>query len=832
MKPYKKKKYKNKSQIVLTKEQNEFIETALLGTNILVDACVGSGKTTSIQKLCNRFPANYNILYLTYNHLLKIDAQKKIKNNNVLVQNYHGYVSTVLYKMGIKSSVSEIITKFNHVKPIIEHFDVLIIDEYQDINEELATLLEWIKESNKSIQIIAVGDMQQKIYDDTVLNVNGFIKELLGDYTILKFTTCFRLPKKYANYLGKIWNKEIHGINNNCDIDIMNTKEVIRYLSKKNPSDILCLGNNNSESMNEVLNKLESIKPNKFNKNSVYASIKENDSNTRFTLKDSAIFTTYDSSKGLERPICVIFDYTINNWLNRLSRPSQKQDILKNIFMVALSRGKSHIIFVKNEKFSFIKSMDYNIKTENTDKTSFIISDAFDYKYKESVRKCFLSLTINKISVSDNTDIKIKNTDGLIDLSPCIGIYQEACFFNHYDIEKEINYILLFKSEKQYKHEKEYYDQYIKNTSLNKKILYLTYLQTKKKRYIDQVLIPFINQNEESLIVNRLSNIFSKDETVQKNCSFEVSFQENKKINLNGICDVIKDNVVYELKFVDELTPEHFLQCAMYMIGLNLEQGILWNVKKNEMFSIKIPDKEKLKQLTYLTLTKSSIDLRFDELISNTTFKKTEKKNTTDIINPNSDFFSVIDVETNFDNEIISLGIVISEWDNFSIIENHYFIFSPECQKTSLYFGQLFQTRDKNINLTKGIRSANISELINLLKKYNIKNIFAYNANFDMRCLPELNEYKWFDIMKIAAYKQHNDYLPDTLEYCKTGRLKSNYSFEVLYKLISNNPYYVESHNALDDATDELSFMHILNKPKILYMENAMISSNKNAKKH
>lgn len=99
--------------------------------------------------------------------------------------------------------------------------------------------------------------------------------------------------------------------------------------------------------MNEVLNKLESIKPNKFNKNSVYASIKENDSNTRFTLKDSAIFTTYDSSKGLERPICVIFDYTINNWLNRLSRPSQKQDILKNIFMVALSRGKSHIIFVK-----------------------------------------------------------------------------------------------------------------------------------------------------------------------------------------------------------------------------------------------------------------------------------------------------------------------------------------------------------------------------------------------------------------------------------------------------------------------------------------------------
>ena len=61
MQPYKKKKHNNKNQILLTKEQNRFIKTALSGNNILVDACVGSGKTTSIQKLCNRFPTNYNI---------------------------------------------------------------------------------------------------------------------------------------------------------------------------------------------------------------------------------------------------------------------------------------------------------------------------------------------------------------------------------------------------------------------------------------------------------------------------------------------------------------------------------------------------------------------------------------------------------------------------------------------------------------------------------------------------------------------------------------------------------------------------------------------------
>lgn len=66
----------------------------------------------------------------------------------------------------------------------------------------------------------------------------------------------------------------------------------------------------------------------------------------------------------------------------------------------------------------------------------------------------------------------------------------------------------------------------------------------------------------------------------------------------------------------------------------------------------------------------------------------------------------------------------------------------------------------------------------------------------------------------------------------KTGKLKSNYKFESMFKLVSNNPNYVESHNAIDDAIDELSFMRILNKPKNLYMENAMISPNKNVKKH
>ena len=62
----------------LSEEQSKFVEIAQKGKNILVDACIGSGKTTAIQALCKELPRDKKILYLTYNKLLKIDAKSKI----------------------------------------------------------------------------------------------------------------------------------------------------------------------------------------------------------------------------------------------------------------------------------------------------------------------------------------------------------------------------------------------------------------------------------------------------------------------------------------------------------------------------------------------------------------------------------------------------------------------------------------------------------------------------------------------------------------------------------------------------------------------------------
>ena len=381
----------------LSEEQELFICKALEGKNILVDACIGSGKTTAIQVLCNRLPDTKKVLYLTYNRLLKLDARAKIQKRNVTVTNYHGFAYAALKANGISAGVSDLIQRFIQEKPAIGAYDILIIDEYQDIEQELAELLQMIKDRKPGMQIIAVGDMEQKIYDKTTLDVESFMKGFLEDHLRLRFTRCFRLSGDLAAMLGRVWKKEIRGVNESCRVEEMTKEEVMDFLAQQEPGDILCLGARTG-AMAGTLNALEEAYPHTFNKTTVYATISDHDSAGKTEPKaDSAIFTTYDSSKGLERKICVIFDFTESYWNVRISKPQQSYSVLRNIFCVAASRGKNHIIFVKSEEAMLSeKTLSTFVETNQKFKDTGI-SEMFDFKYKEDVEVCFSKLKLKKL---------------------------------------------------------------------------------------------------------------------------------------------------------------------------------------------------------------------------------------------------------------------------------------------------------------------------------------------------------------------------------------------------------------------------------------------------
>lgn len=773
----------------LSNEQKMFVEQALLGKNILVDACIGSGKTTAIQYLCRQIQKDRKVLYLTYNKLLKDDARTKIRRDNVEVTNYHGFAYKWLKLSGKADGVAvpEFIQVFNNIKPQIIPYDILIIDEYQDIEQEFAELLEIIKSKNPYMQIIAVGDMEQKIYDKTTLDVERFVSAFLGNYIKLEFTQCFRLSNGLASFLGRVWKKKITGVNDNCKVEEMAKEKVVEFLSQQDPADILCLGARNGN-MTDVLNVLENDLSNEFNKNTVYASISDTDSGWKIApTHDSAIFTTFDSSKGLERKICVVFDFTESYWQTRISKPLQSYKILRNIFCVAASRGKDHIIFVNNGEDMLSEETLSKYEKQNKEFDNMGISKMFDFKYKEDIEACFNLLNVHEELLDDNSVISIKDTDALIDLSPCIGIYQEAIYFDDYQIDEEIELELLFNPKSVHKFTDE-----IRNSPIEKRTLFLISVETNQDRYITQVETPFISKIQSNLIEQRLSTRLRKDEQVQAWCELPFYGQDKELLfKAQGYADVIKDETVYELKFVSELKHEHFLQCACYMVGLNLSKGILWNTRNNKSFIIEIPDKNKFMDTVLKTVTKGA----FEKYIIPQETNKTEQRDM-------EKYFAVIDTETNYNDSVMSIGVVVAEAETMEKVDSIYFVIKPEYKIGGMYSAQLKKSWS---NTAK--REDAIYNIQRWLKSYEVQKLFAYNAGFDKRHLPEFDHYEWYDIMCLAANCNYNRFIPKNAECCESGRLKRGYSVENIIRMMTKDKRYCEVHNALYDAEDELGIM-------------------------
>lgn len=174
----------------------------------------------------------------------------------------------------------------------------------------------------------------------------------------------------------------------------------------------------------------------------------------------------------------------------------------------------------------------------------------------------------------------------------------------------------------------------------------------------------------------------------------------------------------------------------------------------------------------------------------------------------NDSYFAVIDTETTWRDSVMSIGVAIAESSTFKLTEKKYYIISPECEEGGMY-SYVLMTDSAELTL-KSSRQKVIEHLVKVLQKYQVDSIFAYNASFDYKHLPELKAYKWFDIMKIAAYKQYNSKIPENADCCGTGRLKRDYGVEPITILLSGNPHYCEVHNAVCDAVDELRIMELL----------------------
>ena len=103
-------------------------------------------------------------------------------------------------------------------------------------------------------------------------------------------------------------------------------------------------------------------------------------------------------------------------------------------------------------------------------------------------------------------------------------------------------------------------------------------------------------------------------------------------------------------------------------------------------------------------------------------------------------YFAVIDTETNWADQVMSIGTVIADADNFQIIAVKYHVLPLECEVGGMYESALFL--DIPFSPILCTRQEALDHLTGWFAEYGITKVFAYNACFDRNHLPELGAYQ------------------------------------------------------------------------------------------
>lgn len=151
-----------------SEEQKDVLLNIKEGKNVWVDACAGSGKSTTILT-CARELSELKFIQITFNKQLQMEVQEKINEEelkNIKVYTYHGlavkyYDSKCHNDTGIRKVLRE---KAEPSIPIQE-FDVLVIDEAQDMTKLYFDLLwNYVINMGNEVQILVLGDEKQALY--------------------------------------------------------------------------------------------------------------------------------------------------------------------------------------------------------------------------------------------------------------------------------------------------------------------------------------------------------------------------------------------------------------------------------------------------------------------------------------------------------------------------------------------------------------------------------------------------------------------------------------------------------------------------------------------
>jgi hypothetical protein len=630
-----------------------YIINQLQSNNIIIDSVAGSGKTTTNLHIAKKYN-NKNILLLTYNTKLKLETRQKVllyNINNIDVHSYHSFCVKYYYnKCYNDDAIIYIINK--KLKPQITiKYNILILDEAQDICPLYYELiLKIIYNNTKLLKICILGDKYQSIYNfnnadsryitmgTKLFNINNY------NWITTNLSISFRLTKQIANFINDCFlnEKRINTIKEGpkpryiiCDTFGSNSSnrcyaEVLYYLERYNYEDIFILAPSVKSEKSPVRQLANILSKNNI---PIYVPLSDEEKIDDDIIKGKITFSTYHQSKGLERKVVIIYGIDESYFL--FYKKNSNELLIQNEFggctninipneiYVALTRSLEQLTLFHHYDYNYINFINNNILNK--------YCYCEDYKFKIKNKKRLLKnnivtpvtnlikhLPINIINDALlYIDVSVINeSEEIIDIpikTKQQDLYENVCEITGTAIPSYFEYILLNKME--------IYNKLIENNLLDIRIDIFTvenllFIANKWNAFISgyNYKIYQIN-NYDWLSVENLNICINRlKQRITKNAIFEIKYEKelfNRKII--GYIDCIDEYNIYEFKCVKKLEKEHYLQLACYMYLFSLTNNInnynfyLMNILDNKLLKIESSN-EKLNKLINLLIYEKYIN--------------------------------------------------------------------------------------------------------------------------------------------------------------------------------------------------------------------------------
>ena len=330
----------------ISPEQQQVITELENNHNVIVNSVAGSGKTTSNLHIAQYF-STQKILLLTYNAKLKIETREKIdalQYKNIETHSYHSFC--VKYYDSSCYTDSEIIAllKKNTLCKKSFHYDLIILDEAQDISPVYFRLICKIFQDNqiRNPQMVVLGDEKQSIFDFNKAD-QRFLT--LADQIFLfndkswktcKLSQSFRITFEMSEFINHILLKS--------------NRIVSKKISQVKPRYVI--GNSFGDM---IFKEIEYYLEMGYFAKDIFIltpSINKKEKSPIRILENKLVFSTFHQSKGLERKVVLVinFDNSYFQYYKKKANPF----VCPNELYVATTRSLEHLSLIHHYENEFL----------------------------------------------------------------------------------------------------------------------------------------------------------------------------------------------------------------------------------------------------------------------------------------------------------------------------------------------------------------------------------------------------------------------------------------------------------------------------------------------